>query len=193
MTKSGKLAAMIAGAALAGTLATPALAQDQFVGQLQQFGMNWCPVDWHRADGTLLAISQYSTLYSLIGTTYGGNGSVTFALPDLRTRAPIGYNSQLPLGAMTGTSSTTLLQFNLPAHSHSLQGDETGPVTNQPNGSMLGTFPPGTPIYSSGNGAIPLNYQVVQVAGGNQPVQTQSPILATNWCIALYGIYPSRP
>lgn len=193
MTKSAKLAALVAGAALAGSLASPAAAQDQFIGQLQQFGMNWCPQDWHRADGALLPVSEYSALFSLIGTTYGGNGTQTFALPDLRTRAPIGYSPQVPLGAMTGTSSTTLTSINLPAHSHNLQGDETGPVTNQPNGSMLGTFPAGTPIYSSGNGALPLNPQVVQITGGNQPVQTQSPVLATNWCIALYGIYPSQP
>ncbi len=184
---------MIAGLALAGCLASPAAAQDQFIGQLQQFGMNWCPQDWHRADGTLLSVNEYGALYSLIGTTYGGNGTQTFALPDLRARAPIGYSTQMPLGVMAGTPSTTLTSINLPAHSHGLQGDETGPVTNQPNGSMLGTFPPGSPIYSSGSGAIPLNYHVVQITGGNQPVQTQSPILATNWCIALYGIYPSRP
>lgn len=193
MKKSAKLAALIAGLALAGGIASPAAAQDQFVGQLQQFGMNWCPQDWHRADGTLLAVNEYGALYSLIGTTYGGNGTQTFALPDLRTRMPIGYTSQLPLGAITGVTSITLLSPNLPAHNHNLQGDETGPVTNQPNGAMLGTFPQSTPIYSSGSGAIPLNYHVVQIAGGNQPVQIQSPILATNWCIAIYGIYPQRP
>jgi len=193
MTKTGKLAALVAGAALAGSFASSAAAQDNFMGELQQFATNWCPEGWHRADGALLAVSEYSALYSLLGTTYGGNGIQTFALPDLRARAPIGYSSQMPLGAMTGVSSTTLLSFNLPAHAHNLQGDETGPVTNQPNGSMLGTFPAGTPIYSSGSGAFPMNVHVVQVAGGNQPVSIQSPILATNWCIALYGLYPSRP
>ena len=193
MIKSGKLAALTAGVALAGSLASPAAAQDPFIGELQQFATNWCPRDWHRADGTLLPISQFSTLYSLIGTTYGGNGIQTFALPDLRARAPIGYSSQMPLGAMTGVSSTTLLSIHLPAHTHNLQGDETGPVTNQPNGSMLGTFPSGSSIYSSGNGQLPMNYHVVQIAGGNQSVSIQSPILATNWFIALYGIYPPRP
>lgn len=191
--RAGNLAALVAGVALASAFASPAAAQDPFLGELQQFGMDWCPKGWHRADGTLLAINQNGALYSLLGTTYGGNGTQTFALPDLRTRMPIGYTPQLPLGAITGVSSTTLLSPNLPAHNHNLQGDETGPATNQPNGAMLGTFPSSTPIYSSGNGAIPLNYHVVQIAGGNQPVQIQSPILATNWCIALVGIYPQRP
>ncbi|MEH6699434.1 MAG: tail fiber protein [Brevundimonas sp.] len=193
MTKTGKLAALVAGVALAGSFASSATAQDNFVGELQQFATNWCPDGWHRADGSLMAIAQYEVLFSLIGTTYGGNGIQTFGLPDLRTRMPVGYDNQLPIGAMTGTSSTTLLQFNLPSHSHNLQGDETGPVSNSPAGAMLGTFPASSPIYSSGAGAFPLNIRVVELAGGNQPVQIQSPILATNWCIALYGIYPSRP
>ena len=122
MIKSGKLAALTAGVALAGSLASPAAAQDPFIGELQQFATNWCPRDWHRADGTLLPISQFSTLYSLIGTTYGGNGIQTFALPDLRARAPIGYSSQMPLGAMTGVSSTTRCARSSPeptAHSGS--------------------------------------------------------------------------
>jgi len=193
MKSKFRIAGLTAGVILTAVSATSAAAQDPFVGELQQFGTNWCPVGWHRADGSLLPVAQYSTLYSLLGTTYGGNGTVTFALPDLRTRMPIGYNSQLPLGAMVGTSSTTLLSFNLPQHTHNLQGDESGPVTNQPNGTMLGTFPASSPIYSNGNGAISMDPQVVEFVGGNQPVSIQSPILATNWCIAMEGIYPQRP
>lgn len=193
MTRHGKLAALVAGVTLAGGLASPAVAQDNFVGQVQQFATSWCPDGWHRADGSLLAIAQYDVLFSLIGTTYGGNGTVTFALPDLRTRMPVGYSSQWPLGAMAGMSSTTLLSINLPSHAHGLQADDTGPVSNSPAGAMLGTFPASSPIYSSGAGVSPMNIAVVQPAGGSQPVATQSPVLATNWCIALEGIYPQRP
>lgn len=193
MTMNGKLVALVAGITLAGGLATPAAAQDNFVGELQQFATGWCPEGWHRADGTLLAIAPNTVLFSVIGTTYGGNGTVTFALPDLRTRMPVGYSSQWPLGAMAGMSSTTLLSINLPSHAHGLQADDTGPVSNSPAGAMLGTFPASSPIYSSGAGVSPMNMAVVQPAGGSQPVQTQSPVLATNWCIALEGIYPQRP
>ncbi|MBL0948782.1 tail fiber protein [Brevundimonas sp.] len=193
MKRTLKITGLLAGLAMGATLATPATAQDPFTGQLQQFGMNWCPEGWHRADGSLLSIAQYPAVYSLLGTRYGGDGSQTFGLPDLRTRMPVGYNAQLPISVMTGTTTTTLLLSNLPTHTHDLQGDETGPVTNQPNGTMLGTFPTASPIYSSGNGTVPMNVHIVQITGGNQPVTIQSPILATNWCIALEGIYPPRP
>lgn len=193
MTPSRTVVAFAAALACSAGLAPTARAQEPIIGQLAQFGTNWCPEGWLRANGDLLPISQYAPLFSLIGTTYGGNGTVTFALPDLRARSAVSYSNQLPIGAAVGQAQVTLLQTNLPAHSHGLQGDETGPVGNDPAGAMLGTFPVSTPIYSAGPGAVPMNVRMLQTTGGNQPVNVQSPALATNWCIATEGLYPSRP
>lgn len=174
-------------------LASPARAQEPILGQLQQFGTYWCPEGWMRAAGQLLPVAGNEALYSLLGTTYGGNGTVTFAVPDLRERAPIGYTTQLPLGVMTGHSQTTLISTNLPSHTHQMRADSSTPVAGSPNGAMLGTF--AVPVYAPPNAPLAtiMHPMMVQPTGANQPVTTQSPILATNWCIALEGIYPQRP
>lgn len=172
-----------------------ARAQEFYLGQLQQFGYNWCPNDWQRADGSLLSIAANSALFSLIGTTFGGDGVNTFAVPDLRDRAPISQSSTLPLGAMVGTSSTTMLQVQLPMHTHGFNADPTPPAGNSPANSMLGVFPSGQSIYAppSAGPNTPMNPGMVQPAGQSQPVPIQMPVLATNWCMALYGVFPQHP
>lgn len=190
----------IAAAAAALGLATfaahgSARAQDFYVGQLQQFGYNWCPEGWHRADGSLLSISANQTLYAVIGTTFGGDGVQTFALPNLRDRAPVSQSSTLPLGAMVGTTSTTLFQAQLPSHTHGFNADPTPPAGNSPANSMLGVFAAGQPIYAppAATPNTPMNLGMVQLAGQSQPVPIQMPVLATNWCVALYGVFPQHP
>ena len=195
--KKGKLRALGAVTALAlAVFAAEARAQTSefYLGQLQQFGTNWCPQDWARADGRLLSIAQNSALYSLLGTTYGGDGVVTFALPDLRDRMAIGQSNNYPLGAMFGHSSATVLNSQMPQHNHLAFGDPTGPVNNSPSGSMLGLYPAGQNIYAPPSAPLTtvMNARAVGLTGGSQPVSTQMPVLATNWCIALTGIYPSR-
>ncbi len=187
------VAAMIGAVAGLSALTVPAKAQEPILGQLQQFGTYWCPEGWMRANGQLLAIAGNEALYSLLGTTYGGNGTVTFALPDLRERAPVSQNGQLPIGAMTGHSQTTLISVNLPSHTHQMRADASAPATSEPNGSMLGTFT--VPVYAPSTAPLGMIMHplMVQPTGGNQSVSTQSPILATNWCIAMEGIYPQRP
>lgn len=141
MTSLKSLAAAACAAVLAAT-ATPAVAQvEQYVGSVFQFGQNWCPNGWLPANGQLLAISQYDVLYTLYGTTYGGDGQNTFALPDLRQRMPISFNTNYPIGAMVGSPTRTVLSSELPAHNHRASGDDTGPVASSPGGTMLGTFP----------------------------------------------------
>jgi len=190
----------IAAAAAALGLATfaahgSARAQDFYVGQLQQFGYNWCPEGWHRADGSLLAISANEVLYAVIGTTFGGDGVNTFAVPDLRDRAPVSQSGTLPLGAMVGSSSVTMIQTQLPPHTHGFNADPTPPAGNSPANSMLGVFPVGQPIYAppAATPNTPMNPRMVQPAGQSQPVSIQMPVLATNWCVALYGVFPQRP
>ncbi len=195
MTSLKKLAAAACAAVLAAA-ATPAAAQvEQYLGAVFQFGQNWCPVGWAPADGRLLSIAQNDALFSLYGTLYGGDGQVTFALPDLRLRMPISSSNNLPVGAMIGSGSRTVLISNLPMHTHGFNGDDTGPVGFSPNGAMLGMFPTGSPVYAAAT-ASPIsmmNVRMLQVAGGSNPVNTQSPVLAVTWCVAVEGIYPQHP
>ncbi|HYC97588.1 phage tail protein [Brevundimonas sp.] len=188
-------AAAVAALGLAVFGAGSARAQDAYLGQLQQFGYNWCPDGWQRADGTLLSIAANSTLFSLLGTTFGGDGVTTFAVPDLRDRAPISQSNTLPIGAAVGASTATMLQVQMPIHTHGFNADPTAPVGNSPANSMLGNYPAGQAIYASAGASpnVPMNYGMVQLAGQSQPVSIQMPVLATNWCIALYGIYPPHP
>lgn len=187
----------VAAALALAALASGARAQtyDFYVGQLQQFATNWCPRDWARADGSLLSIAQNSTLFSLLGTTFGGDGVVTFGLPDLRERAPIGYSVNNPLGEVIGQSDVTLTVSTMPSHSHSFNADPTPPIGPKPDGAMLGLFPAGQNIYgaSSATPTVAMRTTMLTPVGSNFPMSTQSPILATNWCIATTGIYPPRP
>ena len=172
-----------------------ARAQDFYIGQLQQFGTNWCPKYWAPANGQLMSIAQNQALFSLLGTNFGGDGISTFALPDLRERAPAGMSPSAPLGTPYGQTWTTLATGQLAAHTHDFNGDPTSGVNNSPSNSMMGDYPLGQAIYGAPE-ATPdtaMNPAMIGMTGGGQPVLTLSPILATNWCIALSGIYPSRP
>ncbi len=183
------------GLAVFGTGGARAQTTDFYLGQLQQFGYNWCPEGWQRADGSLLSIAANSTLFSVIGTTFGGDGINTFAVPDLRNRAPISQSSTLPIGAPVGTSTATMLQVQMPIHTHGFNADPTAPVGSSPANSMMGAFPAGQTIYASAGASpnTPMNFGMVQPAGQSLPVSIQMPVLATNWCMALYGIYPPQP
>jgi|307.fasta_scaffold49630_2 microcystin-dependent protein len=174
-----------------------ASAQDQILGEVRLFGFNFCPTQWAPANGQLLSIQQNTALFSLYGTIYGGNGTTTFGLPNLIGRAPYGSGSPpgQPIGALYGTSSVTLITQQLPAHTHAYFASSTANTTNMPSGSILSTFPTGQHIYSpSGSPAdSQMNPSVIGLTGNNQPIQTQSPALAMTWCVAVVGIYPSRP
>ena len=192
------LKSLAAAASVAGLLATaaPAAAQvDQYVGSLFQFGMNWCPDGWLPANGQMVSVSQYQVLFSLFGTTYGGNGQTTFGLPDLSERMPVSYSSNLPIGAKVGSSTQTMLSPQLPMHSHGFNGDDTGPAGASPSGAMLGMFPNTSPVYAASTvtPATVMNPRMLQPAGGNQPINIQSPVLAVSWCVAYEGVYPQRP
>jgi microcystin-dependent protein len=186
-------AAVLGFAALGGQ--GEARAQDFYIGQLQQFGINWCPKYWAPANGQLMSIAQNQALFSLLGITYGGDGITTFALPDLRERAPAGMSQSAPLGTAYGQTWTTLTVGQLAAHLHTFNGDPTSGVSNSPANSMMGDYPLGQSIYAGAGAPLdaPMNPAMISMTGGSQPVLTLSPILATNWCIALSGVYPSRP
>ena len=188
-------AAALGLAGLGAAAPTRAQTYDVYVGQLQQFGTNWCPQGWAQANGALLPIVSNQALFSVIGVTYGGNGTQTFALPDLRNRAPVSMSGQLPLGAAVGQSSVTLTVSELPTHVHGFNADPTPGISNDPTNSMMGEFPVGLSIYAATDGIPnePMNPAMAAPAGGSQSTPIQMPVLATNWCIALTGIYPQHP
>lgn len=181
--------AVLCGAASASAQSEPIL------GQVALFATDWCPEYWAPANGALIPISQNSALYSLYGVTYGGDGQVTFGLPNLSNRAPINWSSANPLGAQIGQSSVTMTQGQMPMHTHVVLGSSAATATNDPTGASLGTFPAGQAIYAPNSSTpdVPMHAGIVGIAGGSQPIPTQSPALAMTWCVAVQGIYPSRP
>jgi microcystin-dependent protein len=167
------------------------------MGELKLVPYNFAPRNWAFADGSLLSIAQNSALFSLLGTTYGGNGQTTFALPDLRGRVPVGVtNSQAPglsnyvLGQVAGTETVTLINNQMPAHNHFLAASSEDAAVKTPGGNVLATTT--SPAYVSGPIDATMNPASIGVSGGSQPHPNMQPYLALNWIIALNGIYPSR-
>lgn len=167
-----------------------------FIGEIRMFGGNFAPRGYMFCNGSLLAISQYSALFSLIGTTYGGNGTTTFALPDLRGRAPIHQGqgaglSNRVIGQALGAESVTLLASQLPAHGHVQQAS-----TNAVSSGSGPTAVPGTATLTSfyGNAApqADMAASAVDVSGGSQPHNNMAPFQVINFIIAVEGVYPSR-
>lgn len=176
-----------------------------FIGQIMMAGFNFAPRFWALANGQLLPINQNQALFSLLGTQYGGNGTTNFALPDLRSRTPIGYASSVDpswqppsvqIGQASGVESVTLLSTNLPAHSHSMNASTANGDNRNASGRIYATSTStATPlnIYASSSGPLlPQNPQTVAPAGGNQPHPNLQPYSVINFCIALSGIFPSR-
>ncbi len=171
-----------------------------FVGQIMMAGFNFAPRFWALANGQLLPINQNQALFSLLGTQYGGNGTTNFALPDLRSRAPIGYASSVDpgwqppavqIGESSGAENVTLLGTNLPSHSHQLNATVGSGSTRNPNNAIYAGST--VPLFSASSGpAVPLNPATLAPAGGNQPHPNLQPYSVINFCIALQGIFPSR-
>lgn len=174
--------------------AAPASAQvEPYIGQISVFGGNFCPRGWTQASGQIVAIRSNTPLFALYGTIYGGDGTVTFALPNLNDRAPAAWSNNNPIGEEWGASTTTLITTEMPMHRHTILAASTGGATNSPAGAALATFPAAQKIYSANPPSVMMNPAVMGPAGGNQPFSTQSPVLAMTWCVATTGIYPSRP
>jgi len=178
----------------------PLLAQEPFIGEIKMFGGNFAPRGYALCDGQLLAISQHSALFSLLGTTYGGDGRVTFGLPDLRGRAPIhaGHGPGLSdrrLGSKGGQEDVTLTAAQMPAHAHTAQinADSTVATSDRPQNALPARNAGSTPQYGE-NANATLNGAAVSVAssGGNQAHPNMQPYVTINYIIALVGTYPSR-
>jgi len=171
---------------------------DQFVAEIRIFPFNFAPVGWAFCDGQILPISQNTALFSLLGTTYGGNGQSTFALPNVQGNAPM-HPGQGPglslhdLGETGGTETVTLLESEMPSHSHSLMAQAT-PLggSSDPTGNSLNRPASGNLYSNSAANHVQLSSSALSPAGGNQPHNNMMPYLVLNFCIALQGIYPSR-
>ena len=171
---------------------------EPFLGQIQVFGFNFAPRGWAKCDGTLLAISQYQALFSLLGTTYGGDGRTTFGLPDMRGRVSSHQGtgpglSPRSIGQKMGEENTTLTNANqIPSHSHTVsganvQGDDTDPTTG--NGFGIAS----NDLYLENEPGTAMGAGTIQVSGGgSQGHNTMQPTLVLNYCIALVGTFPSR-
>lgn len=171
---------------------------DPFVAEIRIFGFNFPPKGWAFCDGQLLPISQNTALFSLLGTTYGGNGKSTFGLPDLQGRVPMQPGqgpglSLYDLGQEGGSETVSLLESEIPAHAHALRADTQDPGDNSgPSPTMaLGR----ANIYQSvtGSNLTTLNPAALAPAGGDQPHNNMQPYLTFNFCIAMQGIFPPRP
>lgn len=162
-----------------------------YVGEIRMFAGNFAPAGWMFCEGQLLPISEYETLFNLIGTTYGGDGQSTFALPDLRGRVPIHQGSGFILAETGGAEEITLTINQIAAHSHPLLcansvGNDPNATNNLPAESSAAT------LYQSGNPVAAMAPQSIGSTGGSQPHTNFQPYLCLDFIISLFGIYPSQ-
>jgi microcystin-dependent protein len=168
-----------------------------YIGEIRMFGGNFAPRGHAHCQGQLLSIAQNTALFALIGTIYGGDGQVTFALPDLRGRIPVCYGqgpglSNYAIGQASGTESVTLLPTQLPAHTHTAACNSgAGNSTTPANNFWAANANTGLPQYVAAQNT-PMAATALATAGGNQPHNNLMPILAITFIIALEGIFPSR-
>ncbi|WP_025762613.1 phage tail protein [Dyadobacter tibetensis] len=170
---------------------------DTYLGMICILPYNFVPRGWAACNGQLLSIAQNSALFSLLGTTYGGNGVETFGLPDLRGRVPLGPGSGpgLPYykdGEKAGSPTVTLLSTNLPSHSHMLKASMNQAETANPSNALLAAATFGNNAYLDGTANTTLNPDSIGTTGGNYPVNIMQPFIALQFCISLEGVFPSR-
>lgn len=159
------------------------------------FAGNFSPQDWAFCNGAIMSISQNETLFTLIGTTYGGDGEQTFALPDLRGRVPVhqgqGSASAYAMGQIDGVESVTLTNQHLPPHTHPMLAS-TGPgASPDPRGKVVGS-PPAVTLFTRESPSLPMAANMVAPVGGSEPHENRMPYLVINYIISLYGIFPTQ-
>jgi microcystin-dependent protein len=162
-----------------------------YVGEIRMFAGNFAPAGWMFCDGSVLPISEYETLFNLIGTTYGGDGQATFALPDLRGRVPIHMGNSFVLAQNGGVEAVTLTTNQIPAHTHGFQASTGTGNVNSPVGAVAASSN-AISIYKATTPAIPMAAQAIGSAGGSQPHNNFQPYLCVDFIISLFGIFPSQ-
>ena len=163
-----------------------------YVGEIRMVGFNFAPNGWALCDGAVLPISQNPTLFQLIGTTYGGDGQQTFALPNLQGRLPFHVGPGFALGQAGGEEGVTLTSTTIPGHTHTPAGVSSKGSQPSPSGAVFAGASGGTNPYSTSTGAATLNAGAVANAGGGQPHDNMHPFLVVNFIISLFGIFPSQ-
>jgi microcystin-dependent protein len=171
---------------------------DPFVAEIRMFGFNFAPKGWAFCDGQLMPLSQNTALFSLLGTTYGGDGKSTFALPDLQGSSPM-HPGQGPglslhdLGETGGTEAVTLLESEIPFHNHTEMGSNTQSTQQSPTGNFSsGSLAARRYAPAATNPDVTMNPLIIAPAGGSLPHNNLSPYLVLNFCIALQGVFPPR-
>jgi microcystin-dependent protein len=169
-----------------------------YIAEIRMFAGNFAPRAWAFCNGQSLSIAQNTALFSLLGTTYGGNGQTTFNLPDLRGRVPVGTGNgpgltPRILGEMAGTQTNTLISTNMPAHAHTMNASSDVASVGSPAGNSLGANARGgiTPFAPGNANQVPMG-SMTGISGSNSPVNNMQPYLGMNYIICLEGIYPSR-
>jgi len=172
---------------------------DPYLSEIRIFSFNFAPKNWAFCNGQTMSIQQNVALFSLLGTTYGGDGIRTFQLPNLQGNVPISWGngaglSPYTLGEVGGVTNVTLTAATVPQHMHNFNATTMVSATALPTGAVFGNNTGGSGIanYSSFATADPLNPATVELAGGNLPHNNLQPFLVLNFCIALSGIFPSR-
>lgn len=166
---------------------------DPFVGEVRLFAGNFAPQGWMFCNGQLLSIAEHTALFSLLGTTYGGNGQTTFALPDLRGRLPVHPGASIVQGEVAGLEQVTLLPSQLPQHTHAVPASSQPAATGLPAGNnVASTTLTGPSMYSGGGASVPMSPAAIEPAGLSLPHENRMPYLGMHYIIAVEGIFPSR-
>ncbi|MDJ0820329.1 MAG: tail fiber protein [Paracoccaceae bacterium] len=206
-----KLAALALAIGLTGAVSTPDTARAQaqpFLGQMMLFGGNYCPRGWAQANGAILSINSFQSLYALLGTFYGGDGRTTFALPDLRGRVPLGDGtgpglSPVTIGERSGRELVTLTQNELPSHNHLVaanNGQNGFADRLGPGNDFLGSPSYNDPtnpaediyIYSDQTPNVTMDARMITNTGNGQAFNISNPFVGMRWCIATEGLFPPR-
>jgi microcystin-dependent protein len=161
-----------------------------FIGEIRLFAGSFAPIGWAFCNGALQSIAENTTLFALIGTTYGGDGQSTFALPDLRGRVPVHQGPGYVIGQAGGSETVTLASNQLPAHTHVLRASTFDGRVGLPDNAVLAA--PQVNSYGSGAASVPMATTGVSSAGGSQPHDNMAPYTTISYIIALFGIYPSQ-
>jgi microcystin-dependent protein len=169
---------------------------EPFIGEIRMFAGNFAPRHWAFCSGQLMSIAQNQALFSLLGTTYGGNGTQTFGLPDLRGRAPVHQGtgpglSPRVIGEPGGTEAVTLISGQMPTHAHQARATAADGTQDSPAGAVWASWSD-TPYTAGPGNAVPMNPAAVNLSGGSAPHENRSPYLALSFIIALAGIFPPR-
>jgi microcystin-dependent protein len=161
---------------------------EPFLSEIRMMSFAFPPKGWALCNGQLLPINQNQALFSLLGTTYGGDGEVNFALPDLRARTPIGWGGSFTLGERGGESAHTLSISEMPTHTHVLQASTANADNNSPTGRLLASS---NNVYHSDTNLVAMSAGSITNIGGSQAHLNMQPFLTLSFCIALQGIFPS--